>query len=143
MRSADTGRVERVRVGDERPRCRTTGERLQHRRFDFEEPATIQRIAQCTDHRDALPGHGAGLRAHDQVDVPLPDARLFAHLFVSDGQRTQRLAGHLPRIGQHRKFAAAGTDHLAVHEHDVAQIHLGLPGFEGILADAGQADHRL
>ncbi len=135
--------VERIRVRDERPGSRAAGQGLQHRRLDLEEPAPLQRRAHRPHHRDALPGDGARLGTHDQVDVALPDPRFLAHLLVRDRKRPQCLGDDLPGIGQHRQFAAPGTDDLSVREDDVAEIDVGLPGVQRLLADLGEADHQL
>ena len=86
---------------DERPSRRTSGKRLQDRRFDFEKPAPFQCAAQRPDDGNSLPGHRTRLWADDQIDVALPHPRLFAHLLVRDGQRSQRLGCHPPGVGQH------------------------------------------
>ena len=66
-------RVERIGVGDERPGGGAAGQRLQHRRLDFEKAAPFQRGPHRTHHGDSLASNGAGLRTHDQIDVALPD----------------------------------------------------------------------
>ena len=78
-------------IPDWEERGGATGQRLQHRGVDFEKPALFQRVADRADNGDALARHRARLGAHDQVHVALPHPRLFAHLFVRDGQRPQRL----------------------------------------------------
>ena len=74
-------------MGHERPGRRPAGQGLQHRGLDLEKAATLQGVADGPHHRDALPGHRAGLRPHDQVDVALPDPGLLAHLLVRHRQR--------------------------------------------------------
>ena len=135
--------VEGVGVRDERPGRRAPGQCLQHRRLDLEEAAPFQAVADRADDGDPLAGNRAGLRANDEVDVALTDPRFLAHLLVGHRQRPQCLGRHLPGIGEHGQFAAPGTDDLAVDEHDVAEVHLGLPGLQGVLTHPGQADHRL
>ena len=122
--------IERIGVGDERPRGRAAGQRLQHRRLDLKEAAPLQRRTHRAYHRDPLAGDGAGLRTHDEIDIALPHAGFFAHLLVRHGKRPQRLGNDLPGIGEHREFAAAGADHLAVHENDVTEVDVGLPRVE-------------
>ena len=135
--------VEGIGVRDERSRGRPTVQGLQHRGLDLEETPTAQRRTEFGDHRDPGAGDAAGLRAHDEVDVALPDASLLVHVLVRDGQRPQRLRRHLPAVGHHREFAGARADDLARDEHDVPEIHLGLPPRQRFLADAVEADHRL
>lgn len=93
-------------MGDERPGRRATGQRLQDRRLDFEEAAAFQRVPYRADDGNPLPRVPARVRVDDQVDVTLPNPRLFAHLLVRDGQRPQRLGRHLPGVGQDGEFAA-------------------------------------
>ena len=62
----------------------------------------------------------------------------FAHFLVGYGQGPQRLGDDLPGVGKRRQFAAPRTDHLAVYEHDVAQIDVGLPGIQRLLPDPDQ-----
>ena len=62
---------------------------------------------------------------------------------MGDGKRAQRLRNNLPGIGEHRQFPAPGTDHLAVHVNDVAEVDVGLPRVERFLPDAVEADHHL
>ena len=106
-------------------------------------PRRSSAVAYRADNRDSLAGHRARLRANDQVDITLPHPRFFAHLLVRDGQRPQRLGGHLPGVGKDGQFAASRADHVAVHIDDVAEVDVGLPGVERILADLVQADHHL
>ena len=90
-----------------------------------------------------VPRGVAGRRTNDEVHVALPDPGLLVHLLVGDGQWPQRLGRHLPRIAHHRQFTAPGTDHFAVHEHDVAEVDVGLPRLQGLFADTCEADHHL
>ena len=62
---------------------------------------------------------------------------------MRNGKRSQRLGNNLPGICKHRKFSAPGTDDLAVHKDEVAQVDICLPGVERFLADAVEADHHL
>ena len=49
----------------------------------------------------------AGFRSHDQVDVAGPDPRLgVGQALVLVGQRAERLAGDLQRLGTHGQLAA-------------------------------------
>lgn len=90
--------VHGIGMGDERPGRGTAVQRLQHRCLDFEEAATLERVAQLANHSDALARSFTRGRVCDQIQVTLPDARLFAQFLVRDGQRPQRLRRDLPRI---------------------------------------------
>ncbi len=136
-------RVQGIGMGDERPRGGATGQRLQHGGLDLEEPAALEGRPDGTHDGDAGPGDIAGGRPHDQVHVALPHPGFLVHLLVRHRQRAQRLGGHQPGVTQHRQLPAPRTDHLAVHEHDVTEVDVGLPGLECLLAHAGEADHHL
>ena len=135
--------VERVGMGDERPGGRTTVQRLQHRCLDLQESPAFQRRAQFPQDRDACSRHLAGLGPHDEVDVPLADTRFLVHFLVRHRKWAQRLARHLPRVGEHAQFPATRADHLAVYEDEVTEVHVGLPGGQRLLTHAVQADHGL
>ena len=51
-----------------------------------------------------------------------PDASLLGELLVQHRQRTQRLRGDLPRVGEDRQLTAAGADHDAPGEEVVAEV---------------------
>ena len=53
--------VERVVVRDERPRGRAAGDRLHHRRLDFDEIARVEEVAQVAHDARALAEHLARL----------------------------------------------------------------------------------
>ena len=59
------------------------------------------------------------------------------------GSGPQRLGGQLPAVGEYRELAALGRDHLAVDEHDVAEVDVGLPRGERSGADPVEGEHRL
>ena len=130
-------------MGDEGPRRRPAVLQLQHRRLDLDEIAVVQRRAQRPHHLGTGAHHVAGLRPDDQVDVALPDPGLLVELAVRDRQRAHRLARHRPAVGHHRQLAALAGDHLALDEHVVAEVDLGLPPRQLLGAHAGQAQHRL
>jgi hypothetical protein len=58
-------------------------------------------------------------------------------------QRPQRLGGDPERVGHHRQLAALGGHHLAVDEHEIAEIDIGLPRDEFVGADAVLRQHHL
>ena len=133
--------VERVHVRHERPRRGAAGQHLQHRRLDLEEAAVggTTRAASGRRRRACAPISRA-CRPHDQVDVPLPDPGL-----LGQAPCAAPAAGAAPwppaasRSAMHRQLAAAGRDHLAVHDDVVAEVDVGLARRERLLADRGQA----
>ena len=78
-------------------------------RLHLGEPAGVQRVADAAHHGRALVGDVARLGPHDQVDVPHPDPRVgVGQALVLVGQRPQRLAGQLHRLGTDRQLARCG-----------------------------------
>ena len=106
-------------------------------------PRETRPCAQGRHHGGALADRAAGLVPHDEVDVAPADPQLLAHRLVRDRQRPQRLRGQLPGIGEDRQLAAARRPDLAGHEHVVAEVDVGLPGGEGLLADPVAGEHDL
>ncbi len=107
--------VERVVMRDERPRHRAAGDRLHHRRLDFEEVHRIEEVAQVLHDARARLEHLRALRADDQVDVALA----IAHLLVGQpvplvGQRPQRLHQQPQLLGAHRELAGLGLEQRAL-----------------------------
>ena len=78
-----------IHVGNERTRARPALQVLQDRGLDLEEVPVGQRLTQTREGRDPLSRHGAGLFAHDQIDVTLPDTVLLAEWLVGHRQRAQ------------------------------------------------------
>ena len=58
-------------------------------------------------------------------------------------ERAERLGGHPPLGGHHGQLTALGADHAATHPDEVAQVHVGLPCRQGLLAHLGEAQHHL
>ena len=85
----------------------------------------------------------AGLGTHDEIDVTLAHAVLVGQRLVRDRQWPQCLRGDPPTVGEHRQFAALGGDDLALHEHQVTAVDVGLPGGEHVGADTVERQHDL
>ena len=68
--------VERVVMRRERTRQRAAGDRLHHRRLDFEEPALVEERPQRLQHAAPHLEHAARIRVDDQIQIPLPIPRL-------------------------------------------------------------------
>src|SRR4051812_30281588 len=60
----------------ERTRRRTAVNRLHHRRLDFNEAALLELAPQRSNHLGPRDKHLTALRIRDQVEIPLPVARL-------------------------------------------------------------------
>ena len=130
-------------VGRVRPGVGAAVDHLQHRGLDLEELPRVERLAQRPDDRDPLQRTPAGVGVGPQVDVALPDPRLLGELPVLHRRRLQRLAGERVGGGHHRQLATAGGDHAAGHADLVAEVDVGLPGGEAVLADLGEREHHL
>ncbi len=135
--------VECVQMRVERTRRRPAVHSLQNRRFHLEVSEPVQRFPQRAHHLGAGAHHLARLGPDDQVDIALADAHLLRQRLVCDGQRSQRLCRDLPRLHEHRQLAALGRDHLAGDEDQVAEVDIGLPRGERLLAHAVEREHRL
>ena len=106
-------------------------------------PRAVQAGAQRRHHGRPLAHRAPGLVAHDQVDVATADPQFLAHRLVRHRQRPQRLGGQLPGVGEDRELAAARRPDLAGDEHVVAEVDVGLPGRQGLLADPVAGEHHL
>ena len=104
--------VEGVELGVEGTGRRPAVHDLQHRGLDLEEPVVVQGLAQRAGDRGALFDHPPRVRAHDQVDVALPDPVLLGERLVGHRERPQRLGGHPPTARQHGQLTAARGDDL-------------------------------
>ena len=116
---------------------------LKNRRFDLEVALAVQRLPDGTDDRGPGAHHVAGLRTGDQVGVALPHPGLFTQILVQGGQRTERLRRHAPLGRQYRQLTALAADHPTLHEHEVAQVDVGLPVGQPLLAHLGEREHHL
>jgi hypothetical protein len=119
--------VERVVVRDERLGRGAAGDRVHHRRFDFEEAVPVHVIADRGDDATAGEEGEAGFLVHDQVDVTLA----ILHFLI--GQAVELVRQRAQRLGQQADFASldAQLAGLGLHQRagdadDVAQI----PGLE-------------
>ena len=112
-----------MRSRHEGARCCSTLLRLQQRRLDLEESSLGQAATNTCLRGHAHTSHVTCFRAHDQVDVTLPDAVFLRQGFMRHRQRTQCLGGHAPLIRKDREFTTLGRDDLADHTHMVADVH--------------------
>ena len=87
---------------DERPRGGTSGDRLHHRRLDFEKSTGDEELANGLHGPRALDEHVPRCRVGDQVDVALPVALLLVrHAVEFLRQRSQRLHQQAHAIALH------------------------------------------
>ena len=97
-----------VDVGLERAGVGPAVDELEDRRLDLDEATGVQRVADAADHGRARVGDVACLGPHDQVDVARPHPGLgVGEALALVGQRPQRLAGELQRLGAHGQLAVS------------------------------------
>jgi len=116
--------VQRVMMGDERARRGATGDRVQHRRFHFDEAPLDQVVADTRDDSGAHLEHLARALVHDQIHVALAIAQLHVlQPLELVGQRAQVFGQQLVLRHIHIKVALAGLVQQAADADDVTQIH--------------------
>ena len=135
--------VERVVMCDERPRVGAACIDVEHGGLDLDEAVAVQRAAEARDHRMADLEGATGLVVHDQVRVPLPEARVGVGETVPlAGHRAHRLREQLDRDGFHRELTLPGGHHGAGRADPVAEVELLHVG-ELIVARHGLRDEQL
>src|SRR6185312_13541252 len=98
--------IERVVMGDEGLGRRAARNRLEHRRFDFEETARGQEAADRGDDAAAVAQRRAAILAHYQIEIALAIARLeIGEAVIFLRQRQQRLGQQRDLGGIDRQFA--------------------------------------
>src|SRR5581483_10823948 len=136
--------IERVVVGYERARVRTTVDRLQHRRLDLEKAARVEEPPDRRHHLRAHDERPPRVLVRDQVEVPLTVALLGVGEAVPLlGQRPQRL-GEQP-VGAQFDGDLAGLrlEERTARLEDVARVdelqHLEAGGAEDVVLE-GELD---
>ena len=132
-----------VHVGGERPGGGAAVEGLEHGRLDLHEAGLREGAAQGDHDVGAELDRLARGVAGDEVDVALAHPGLVGELGVERGQRTQGLGRELPFRSHDGELAALGLDDPAAEEHVVAEVDVGLPGVEPLLADLLLRQHAL
>src|SRR5712691_2423736 len=115
--------VERIVMGQERPRCGAAVERLHHGRLYFDETALLQLPPKRRDDPRPRDKHLLIFRVGDQVQVPLAVANLNvleAVEFLRHRQQNLREESQLP--GVDAQLPGPGAEQVAVHSDDVAQV---------------------
>ncbi len=135
--------VERVEVRLERTRRSATVDELEDRGLDLDVALALELVAHGAVDLGLGADHVARLLAHDEVGVALPHAALLGELLVQDRHGAQGLGGHRPARGHDGEFATAAADDATGDGHVVAEVDVGLPGGEGVLAHLREAEHDL
>jgi len=135
--------VQRVVVGLERPRRRAAGQRVHHRRFDFEKTVVRHEIADRLHHPAARDEGQPRLFVGDQIDVTvavfLLDVGETVEFFR---QRAQRLGQQADVVAMHGQLASLGFHQRAFAADDVADVET-LEGAVLVFANAVVADENL
>ncbi len=122
--------IQRVVVRDERPRRRAAGDRLQHRRLDFDEAERIEELADEAHRAAALLEHALHVGVDDQVDVALAVADLgVGQACPLLRQWAQTFHQQFDAADAQRQLAGLGAHHGADGADDVADV----PGLEGVV----------
>ena len=132
--------IERIVVRHERARRGAAIKRLHHRRFHFDETPRFELPPQRRDDPRARHEHLAHFGVRDQIQIPLPVARLHVLQPVPLlGHRQQRLREELELLRVNAQFARAGAEKVALHAHDIAHIEqleeLVIALADGVLLD--------
>ena len=115
--------LERVVVGDERPRQGAAVERLQDRRLDLDEAAPVEEAADGAMMRARLTNTSRDVGVGHEVEVALAVAGLHvAEAVELLGQRAQRLGEQHPRGDAHDELAAARAQDRALGADEVAEV---------------------
>ena len=115
--------VERVVLGDERPCRGAAGDRMHHRRLDFEIAAAHEEIADALDDLRTLDEHVARGCVGDEVHIPLAvPLLLIGHAMEFLRQRPQRLREQADIRHPDRQLAGLGLEQMSRRTDDVAQV---------------------
>ena len=108
---------------DERPRQRAAGDRLHHRRLDFEVAARVQERADRGEHAAAHLEHPPRLGIDDQIEIALAVADLDVLQPVPLlRQRHEALGQELQRRRPDRQLVGLGPEQLPLDADVVAEI---------------------
>ncbi len=123
-------------MGDERPGRRTAGDRLHHRRLDFQEAAPVEEFPDMRDDGRTQPEDSAGGLVHDQVHIALAIPRfLIGQPVKLLRQRAQGFGQKPQHIHLDRQFPGLGFKDGARRAENVAQI----PVFEVLVQPLRQS----
>ena len=115
--------IERVVVRHERPRDRSAGDRLHHRRLDLEEAALVEEAADRADDRGPALEDLAGFGVDRQIQVALtvPELDVLQAMPLL-GKRTEALREERQSPRLHRQLAGPRPEHLALDAQPVPEI---------------------
>ena len=132
--------VERVVMGHERPRQRAAGDRLHHRRLDFEVAARVQESPDVRQHAAADLEHAPRVGIDDEIEVALPVADLdVAQPVPLLRQRQEALGQELELRDVDRQLVGPRPEQVALDADEVAEVEQ-LEDREVALADRVLAD---
>ena len=127
--------VERVVMGDERPRDGAAGDGLHHRRFDFDEAVRVEGAAHRLHQLRALQKDFAHLGIHHQVDIALAVAQFDVGEPVPLlGQGQQVFAEEGDLLDVDAEFAGAGAEQISADADVVAEVEQFVE-LESLVAD--------
>ena len=134
--------VERVVVRDEGPRRRTSVDRLQQRRLNFEIVLAEQVVANRLNDRAALPKDLRNLGVGEQVNVAPPVTQVHVgQPMPFFRRRAQRLRQNRQPVGPQRQLSGSGSADDAVRADDIAQVKL--PDDRPLIAEIRLAEAEL
>ena len=115
--------VERVVMRDKRPRRRAAGNRLHHGRFDLDEAARVEERADGGHRLGAHLEDTARVGVDDQVEVPLPVARLdVLQAMPLFGKRQVALGEEHHAAGPDAELAGACPEQVPLDADVIAEI---------------------
>ena len=115
--------VERVVVRHERPRQRAAGNRLHHRRLDFQEAVPLQKIANRSDRGGANLEHPPHLGVDDHVEITLAIANLdVLQAMPLLGQRQETLCEEFELCRPDRQLVGLGAKQVSGHADLIAKV---------------------
>ncbi len=124
-------------VRRERPRPRAAVERLEDRRLDFEVPARVEVGADRRDHPGPRHEHGADIRMHREIGIPLavallrvaeagmPDDVAVDRLFLAQRERPERLGQQLDRLDPDGRLTRPCPEDRPCDADYVAEVEAG------------------
>src|SRR5687768_8194554 len=132
--------VERVVMGHEGPRQRAAGDRLHHRRLDFQVTAGVEPGAHRRQRPAAYLEHATRIWIDDQIQVTLPVADLDVRQAVPLlRQRLEALGKKFELRGMDRQLVGAGAEQPSLDADEVTEVEqlvdLEIELGQGILPD--------
>ena len=135
--------VERIVMRDEGLGVGAARDRVEHRRFDFNEAVIFHEAANGAHGLKARGKTLAAFFVDDEVGVALTAAGFdVGEALVLVGKRTDGLRHQAQLLDAHREFALVGAEKRAFGSDDVAQVE-ALKKCIGFVADIGRCDEVL